>query len=179
MRVATKLALIAAGYGLALGGGIAAVAVNELLIPNDIQQTSGGMVAFGDMIVFVLGAGVLSLAPTWFLLKLCIEKAPRALLAAELLIAAAGPASWLAVICMAAGPRPEILPHVISAVLGPLIAFGAIPRIVLGPVVLMIEAATVLLFRERLARMLLAAAMLMDLIPLSLFALHMAAAINR
>ena len=97
MRVAQKLALIAAGYGLSVGGGIAAVAVNELLIPDDIKQSSGGMVAFGDMIVFVLAAGVFSLAPTWFLLKLCVEKAPRTVLAAELLIAALGPASWLAV----------------------------------------------------------------------------------
>jgi len=176
MRVAKKLALIAAGYGLSLGGGIAAVAVNELLIPENIKQTSGGMVAFGDMIVLVLVAGVLSLVPTWFLLKLCIEKSPRTLLAAELLIAASGPASWLTVRWMATGPGPRNLPRAFHEVLGPLIAFGAIPRMVFGPVLLMIEGATFFLVRERLARRLLAAAMLMDVIPLSLFALHMAAA---
>jgi len=179
MRVAKKLALIAAGYGLSIGGAIAAVAVNELLIPNDIKQTSGGMVAFGDMILFVLVAGVLSLAPTWFLLKLCVEKAPRTLLAAELPIAAVGPASWLAIWYMAAGPSRHSLPQAFSEVLGPLIAFGAIPRIVFGPVLLMIEGATFFLVRERLTRTLLAAAMLMDVIPLSLFALHMAAATHR
>ena len=97
MRIAKQLALIAAGYGLSVGGAIAAVAVNERLIPDAVKQSSGGMVAFGDMILFVLVAGFLSLAPTWFLLKLCVEKAPRTLLAAELLIAAIGPASWLTV----------------------------------------------------------------------------------
>jgi len=45
------------------------------------------MVAFGDMILFVLAAGFFGLAPTWYLLKLSIEKAPRALLAALFLIA--------------------------------------------------------------------------------------------
>lgn len=176
MRVAKKLALIAVGYALSVGGGIAAVAVNELLIPDEIKQSSGGMVAFGDMIVLVLVAGVLSLVPTWFLLKLCVEKVPRTLLAAELLIAAIGPASWLAVVYLAAGPGSRSLPHAFSEVLGPFIAFGAIPRMVFGPVLLMIEAATFFLVRERLTRTLLTAAMLMDVIPLSLFALHMAAA---
>jgi hypothetical protein len=110
MRVANRLALIAAGYGLAIGGGIAAVAVNEFLIEDAIQQSSGGMVAFGDMIVFVLASGFLGLAPSWFLLKLCVEVIPRSLIAAELLFAAIGPASWLAVARMAtsAGPQPTI-----------------------------------------------------------------------
>jgi hypothetical protein len=63
---------------LAVGGAIAAVAVNELFIPFDTKQSSGGMVAFGDMILFVLVTGFLSL-PTWFLLKLCIKKAARTL----------------------------------------------------------------------------------------------------
>lgn len=176
MRVAKKLALIAAGYGLSVVGGIAAVAINELLIPDDIKESSGGMVAFGDMILFVLVTGVLSLAPTWFLLRLCVEKAPRSLLAAELLIAATGPASWLALAWMAAGSSPQSLPQSFGGVLGLLIAFGAIPRMVFGPVLLMIEGATFILARERLPRTLLAAAMLMDLIPLSLYALHLAAA---
>src|ERR1035441_9884779 len=77
MRTAKKLALIAAGYALSVAGGVAAVAVNELRMPADIAQTSPGMVAFGDMILFVLAAGFFSLAPTWFLLKLSVEKAPR------------------------------------------------------------------------------------------------------
>jgi hypothetical protein len=179
MRLKKKLALIAAGYGLSVVGGIAAVAINELLIPDDVKRSSGGMVAFGDMIVFVLGAGVVSLVPTWFLLKLCVEKIPRSLIAAELLIAATGPASWLAVTCMAAGATPHRLSKAFIGVLGPLIAFGAIPRMVFGPVLLMVEGATFFLARERLTRTLLSAAMLMDFIPLSIFALHMAAATYR
>ena len=111
MSTAKKLALIAAGYALSVAGGVAAVAVNELRMPADIAQTSPGMVAFGDMILFVLATGFFSLAPTWFLLKLSVEKAPRALLATELLIAAMGPVSWLAMIAMAVttpagGPKP-------------------------------------------------------------------------
>jgi hypothetical protein len=121
----------------------------------------------------------LSLVPTWFLLKLCLEKAPRTLLAAELLIAALGPASWLAVTGIAAGASPQSLPQAFGVVLPLLIAFGAIPRMVFGPVLLMIEAATFFLARERLTRTLLAAAMLMDLIPLSIFGLHLAAATHR
>jgi hypothetical protein len=73
---------------------------------------------------------------------------------------------------MASGPVPASVPQVV----GLLIAFGAIPRIVLGPVVLVIEVVTFVLIRTRLARMLLAAAMLLDIIPLGIFALHMAAA---
>jgi hypothetical protein len=179
MRVANRLALIAAGYGLAIGGGIAAVAVNEFLIEDAIQQSSGGMVAFGDMIVFVLASGFLGLAPSWFLLKLCVEEIPRRLIAAELLFAAIGPASWLAVARMATSAGPQPLPATSGAALGLVIAFGAIPRMVFGPVVLVIEAATFVLIRGRLVRALLAGAMLMDVIPLGLFALHLAAASHR
>ena len=44
---------------------------------------------------------------------------------------------------------------------------------VLGPVVVVIEAATFFLVRGRVTRALLAVAMLMDLVPLGMFALHM------
>ncbi|HTY55922.1 MAG TPA: hypothetical protein VMB26_12000 [Candidatus Binataceae bacterium] len=179
MRITKKLALIAAGYALAVAGGIAAVGVNEMRIADDIKQSSGGMVAFGDMIVFVLAAGVLSLVPTWFLLKLCLERAPRILLIAELMIAALGPASWLAVAYMVAGSSPQSLPHTFGEILGVFIAFVAIPRMVFGPVMLIIEGATFLLVRARLARTLVAAAMLMELLPMSIYALHFAAAIRR
>jgi hypothetical protein len=181
MRTAKKLALIAAGYALSVAGGVAAVAVNELRMPADIAQTSPGMVAFGDMILFVLVAGFLSLVPTWFLLKLLVEKAPRALLATELLIAAMGPVSWLAMIAMAVttpagGPSLLNVPQAAKELLGLLIAFGAIPRIVVGPVLVVIEGVTFFLVREGTARALLAAAMLMDLIPLGIYALHLARA---
>src|SRR5262249_32878853 len=148
----------------------------DLLVSDDIKQTSGGMVAFADMVVFMLGTGVLSLLPTFFLLKLCVENIPRALLAAELLVAGLGPVSRLAVRAMAAGPDPQSRPQIFNGALGLLIALGAIPRIVLGPVVVVIEAVTFVLIRARLARALLAAAMLLDLVPLGIFALHVAAA---
>jgi|SRR5579871_5504107 len=178
MGVAKRLGLIALGYALAVAGGIAAVAVNELFMPADISQGSPGMVAFGDMILLVLVTGFLSLLPTWFLLRLLIEKAPRALIAALLLAAVMGPLSWLTVRGLASGP-PAGPPSAITQLLGPLIAFVAIPRMVAGPVVLVIELVTIFLVRDRVARALLAAAMLMDLVPLSLFALHMARGILR
>src|SRR4029079_14254351 len=105
--------------------------------------------------------GFLGLVPTWFLLKLCIEKIPRTLLAAELVAAAMGPVSWLLVRSMAGGP-PSNVPQAIGPMLGLFIAFIAIPRMVLGPVVMVIEAATFVLMRGRVVRVLLAAAILMD-----------------
>jgi hypothetical protein len=174
MTTAKKLALIAAGYALAVAGGFAAVAVNELRMPADIAETSPGMVAFGDMVLFLLATGFFSLVPTWFVLTLCVAKAPRALLAFELLIAALGPASWLALVDMAGGPSVPHPPEAAGQLLGLFIAFGAIPRIVAGPVLLVIEAATFLLVRGRVTRALLAAAMLMDIVPLGMFAWHMA-----
>jgi hypothetical protein len=107
------------------------------------------------------------------LLKLFIEKAPRALLGIVLLVAAMGPASWLAVTHMAGGSSLPNLPEAVQALVGLFIAFVAIPRMVFGPVLLVIEAATFLLVRGRVTRTLLVAAMLMDLVPLGIFALHL------
>jgi hypothetical protein len=53
------------------------------------------------------------------------------------------------------------------------VAFVAIPRMVFGPALLMIEGATFFLIRERVTRALLAVATLMDLVPLGMFALHL------
>jgi hypothetical protein len=173
MSTAKRLALIAAGYALCVVAGLAAVTVNELRMPDDVAQGSPGMVAFGDMILFVLVAGFVGLVPTWFLLKLFIEKAPRALLAIVLLVAALGPASWLAVMHLAGGSIPPNAPQAVSQLLGLFVAFVAIPRMVFGPVLLVIEGATFLLVRGRVTRALLAVAMLMDIVPLGLFALHL------
>ena len=178
MSVPKKLALIALGYLLALVAGFGAVAVNELLMPADIQQGSPGMVAFGDMILFVLVAGFVGLVPTLFLLRLAIDKAPRASLAVLALVAAAGPLSWLTVRYLAGGP-PSGSPSVLLRLLGPLIAFGAIPRIVAGPVVVVAEGLAMLLVRQRSMRIVLALAMLMDVVPIVLYALHMARGIVR
>jgi hypothetical protein len=174
MTKAKRLALIAAGYVLALGGGLGAVAVNELFMPAEIAQTSSGMVAFGDMILLVLVAGVLSLVPSWFLLKHFVETASRTLVAIILAMAVLGPASWLAVIYLVSGPDPSSSPLTGNPILGLLIAFIAIPRMVFGPVMVVIEGAAFFLIRDRAARVLLAAALLMDFIPLGLYALHVA-----
>jgi hypothetical protein len=169
MSALKKLALIAVGYALAVAGGVAVVAVHELFVPDN----SGGMAAFGDIILFVLVAGFLSLAPTWFLLKLSAEKAPRSLAAILLLIVAIGPLSWLAVVYLAADRVPN-QPQATNQLLGLLIAFCAMPRIIAGPVILLVEGVAFLLARDRMSRTLLAAAMLMDLVPLGIFALHLA-----
>jgi hypothetical protein len=173
--------LIAVGYVLSIGAGLAAVAINEMRMPADVAQGSPGMVAFGDMILFVLVAGFFSLVPTWFLLKLLVEKAPRTLLAIVLPGAVLGPVSWLAVTTLAwttpaGGASLPNLPQAVSELLGLFIAFIAIPRMVFGPVLLVIEGVTFLLVRGRIAHALLVAAMLMDLVPLGIFALHMARA---
>ena len=167
------MVLIAAGYALCVVAGFAAVTVNELRMPADVAQGSPGMVAFGDMVLFVLVTGFVGVVPTWFLLRLFIAKAPRALLAIVLLVAAMGPVSWLAVRHMAGGLNPPNMPEAAGALLGLFIAFVAIPRMVLGPVLLVIEAATFLLVHGRVTRALLAVAMLMDLVPLGMFAFHM------
>jgi hypothetical protein len=74
---------------------------------------------------------------------------------------------------MAGSASPPNLPVAVSQLLGLFIAFVAIPRMVFGPVLLVIEAVTFLLVRGRVTRALLAVAMLMDLVPLGVFALHM------
>jgi hypothetical protein len=168
-----RVALISAGYAVSVGVGIAAVAINELRMSKDVLQGSPGMVAFGDMVLFVFVTGFFALVPTWFLLKLFIEKAPRSVVAIELLVAALGPVSWLAVTSLVGSSSPN-LPQAIAQLLGPSIVFAAFPRMVFGPVLLVIEGVTFLLVRGRITRTLLAVAMLMDLVPLGLFALHMA-----
>jgi hypothetical protein len=173
MSTAKRLVLIAAGYALSAVAGIAAVALNELRISEDVAQGSPGMVAFGDVVLFVFVTGLFGLVPTWLLLRLFVEKAPRTLLAIELLVAVVGLASWLAMTSLAHGANPNA-PPAIGQMLGLFMAFVAVPRIVLGPVFVVIEGVTFFLLRGRVARSLLVAAMVMDLVPLGMFALHLA-----
>jgi hypothetical protein len=177
MSTAKRLAWIGAGYVFAIVAGSAAVALNELSMSEDAAQGSPGMVAFGDMIIFVLAAGVVGLIPTLFLLKLFVEKAPRVLIAVELLLALLGPVSWLAVMWLATGPDPR-QPHAIGQIVGLFIAFIGIPRMILGPVLLVVEGLTFILVRARTARILLVVAALMDVIPIGLYALHMGRALR-
>jgi hypothetical protein len=169
-----RLALIALGYTLAVAGGFAAEAINELGMPSDVSQGSPGMVAFGDMILFVLVTCVLALVPTWFLLRLAMETWPRALMAVVLLVAVMGPLSWISMIEMAGmGPaRPGAAGPAGPEWLGLWLAFGAIPRIVAGPALVLGEGAALVVARNRGARLLLGMAMTMDLVPLGLFARH-------
>lgn len=169
MSTAKRLAFIGTGYILSVGAGIAAVALNELFMSVEAAQGSPGMVAFGDMVLFLVVTGFFGLAPTWFLLRLAVQKAPRTTVAIELLAAATGPASWLTMMYFAG--RGQNSPAV-GQLLAFLIPFGAIPRIVLGPVLLVIEAVTFLLVRGRVMRGLLVAAMLMDLVPFGIFVLR-------
>jgi hypothetical protein len=178
MSVPKKLALIALSYVLALVAGYAAVTVNELLMPADISQGSPGMVAFGDMILFVLVAGFVGLVPTLFLLRLAIDKAPRLSLAILALVALAEQLSWLTMKVLAGG-SPAGPPSAFLRVLGPLIAFGAIPRIVASPIVVVAEALAMLLVRQRSMRIVLAGAILMDFVPIGFYAPHMARTIVR
>jgi len=173
MSVAKKLVLIALGYAVAIAGGFAAVAVNEFLMPADTAQGSPGMVAFGDMILFVLATCFLALVPTWFLLRLAMKKWPRVLLAILLLVAVMGPLSWITMVDMA---RPAKADPYGPGWLGLWIAFAAIPRIVAGPVLVVGEGAALLVSRNRSTRFLLAAAMMMDVVPLGMFARHLMSA---
>jgi hypothetical protein len=173
MSTAKKLAWIAAAYVLAVVGAFAAVVVNELRMSVEIAQGSSGMVAFGDVVLFVFVTGFLGLLPSWFLLRLAVEKVPRALLVAELVAAVMGPVSWRAVIAIATRSGMPSEPGAVGQLFGLFAAFVAIPRMILGPVLVVIEAATLLMLRGRVTRGLLVAAMLMDLVPLGLFALHM------
>jgi hypothetical protein len=173
MSATKKLALIALGYALAIAGGFAAVAVNELLMPADVSQGSPGMVAFGDMILFVLATCVLALVPTWFLLRLAMAKWPRALLAVLLLVVVMGPLSWISMVDVATMERPGGAHANGPAWLGLWIAFVAIPRIVAGPVLVLGEGAALLVSKDQRTRRLLGLAMTMDLVPLALFAWHL------
>jgi len=107
-------------------------------------------------------------------MKLPVEKASRPLLAAILVIAATGPLSWLAVIYLLGSPDPSTPALAGNSVLGLLIAFVAIPRMVFGPVMVVVEGAAFFMIHERLTRAVLAVAVLMDLVPLGLYALHVA-----
>ena len=173
MSTAKILGWIAGGYAVAVGAGFAAVAVT--LHGRRRRAGLAGMVAFGDMMLFVLAAGIVGLIPTLFSLKLFVEKAPRTLIVIELLLAVLGLTSWLAMTSLASGTNPRE-PAAIGQMLGLFIAFIAIPRIVFGPVLLVIEGLTFLLVPLRAPRTLLALAALMDVIPLGLHTLHMARA---
>jgi hypothetical protein len=70
-------------------------------------------------------------------------------------------------------------PQAINQLIGVWLAFGAIPRIVAGPVIIVAEALAMLLVWGRGIRVILAVAILMDLVPMGIYALHMGRGIVR
>jgi hypothetical protein len=121
------------------------------------------------MIVFVLAAGFLGILPTWFLLKVGIKAAPRALLVGGIVVALIGPFSWLSGErrqSIKSGPQHRRAGR-LSHHLPRHSAHGGRP----GP-----AGVSFLILRDREMRMLLAAAMLMNAVPLGLFGSHMARA---
>ena len=75
--------------------------------------------------------------------------------------------------------HPRGPPQILAQLLGPLIAFVAIPRIVAGPVIVVVEGLAMLLVRQRNMRIVLAGAVLMDLVPMGIYAARMASAMLR
>ena len=89
--LARLAALAVVGYALAVAGGCGAVWLAEQARDPRIADASSGMYAFGDLLQFLLVAGLLSLAPTWLVVR-ALRRSPPAqeLLAAALLAWAAG-----------------------------------------------------------------------------------------
>jgi hypothetical protein len=59
-----RLAVVAAGLGLSVAGGAGAVALRSSRIDPADAAASGGMHAFGDLLLFIATTGLLALAPT-------------------------------------------------------------------------------------------------------------------
>jgi hypothetical protein len=59
---ATKVGLVLAGYVVAFLTALSVVALHGYLFPT--PDSSGGMAAFGDLILFLMVFGFLALAPT-------------------------------------------------------------------------------------------------------------------
>lgn len=64
-----RRALIAAGYAASLAAGLAGAWAMYAGMPPQVLQQSGGMVAGGQMIVFLAVGGGAALLPTYFLLR--------------------------------------------------------------------------------------------------------------
>jgi hypothetical protein len=64
MSVWAKAGLVIGGYVLACLAAGGAVYVNGLLTPDAVKQASGGMSAFGDLILLVGAFGLCALFPT-------------------------------------------------------------------------------------------------------------------
>jgi hypothetical protein len=74
MKPVLKVAIVASGYLLALLVSWAAVALHAALTSDANAQASGGMSAFGDLILFVAVFGAAALAPTGAALFFLLSK---------------------------------------------------------------------------------------------------------
>ena len=178
MTVPKQLALIALGYVIAIVGGFAAVAITNSDAGRHLPRLArhGRLWRHGPA---GAGDGLSRPVADLSLIRLAIAQAPRASLVALTVMALAGPLSWLAMVALAhRGPGPYV-PAFGGQSFGWLIAFAAIPRIVVGPILVVAEGLAMILVRQRNMRIVLAATMLMDLIPIGLYALHMAGAMLR
>jgi hypothetical protein len=64
MKPILKVAIVAGGYLLAFLMATAAVALHAALTGESGAQASGGMSAFGDLVLFVAVFGAVALVPT-------------------------------------------------------------------------------------------------------------------
>jgi hypothetical protein len=64
MKPAFKVAIVAGGYLLALLMALVAAALHATLTGESGAQASGGMSAFGDLVLFVAVFGAVALVPT-------------------------------------------------------------------------------------------------------------------
>ena len=64
MKPLLKVAIVAGGYLLAILLACAAVALHMALTSDSGAQASGGMAAFGDLVLFIAVFGAVALVPT-------------------------------------------------------------------------------------------------------------------
>jgi hypothetical protein len=74
MKPAIKVAIVAGGYLLAFVLAYAAVALHTALVNESGPPASDGMSAFGDLVLFVVVLGTVSLLPTGAALFFLLSK---------------------------------------------------------------------------------------------------------
>ena len=79
MKPVLKVAIVAGGYLLAFLMASAAVALHAALTRESGAQASGGMSAFGDLVLFVAVFGAVALVPTNAAFFFLLSKKKKAL----------------------------------------------------------------------------------------------------
>ena len=170
MTTLKRLGWIGAGYAAAVAVAACVVSARYWFVNAADVSAMSGMYAGGDLIGFVLVAGMLGLAPTFFLLRLATETYPRALAAALLAVSATGPLSlWLLSVLASHSPH---LQRTLNELLGLALVFLIAPRVVAIPVMVIVLGLALLLARERRTRVLLACGLALEAAPLVLIILH-------